>query len=192
MLQWLAVIGLTPALSACEGHESEDRSRPPWWEVPNDTVAPSPDDGADDEAMRALIDVLLPTEHDAGDGIFSPGALETGALEVLALRSFLPAARGLGFIRALPPELDAAIELGAPVFDRTLRAIVRQDLDALADDLAPGMRFVDLGAEKRRAAVAQGFRDPFRCTTLRYVRTVCVVSYFSRTSRPCGGPMAAM
>lgn len=176
-LQWLALLGMAPSLSACESQQSGERMRPRFWDPPHDTVIPPSDDDEDDEVMRALIDVLVPAEYDDGGAMTSPGALETGALEVLALRSFLPAARGLGFVRALPSELDAAFELGAPAFDRALRAIVRHDLDALADDLAPGARFTALDPAEQRSVIAEAFRDPLKSAALLYVRAASFVAY---------------
>lgn len=170
LLGWLGLGSLTVHLGACArplGGDEQDEDELPDPELP---------DGAADD-LRAALDVMIPA---APDGT---GAVEAGALEVLALDRFVPLARGLGLLPALPPDWQEAVAGGAdPLFQSLLAA----ELDAMAFEQRALTPFRYLSRAEQEEAIALAFADPRRRPVMQFLRSVAVWAYLGAVVNDLG------
>jgi hypothetical protein len=137
---------------------------------------PALPDGAQD-TLRAAMDVMIPA---APDGI---GAVEAGALEVLALERFVPLARGLGLLPALPPDWQDAVAGGA---DPLLQGLLAAELDAMAFEQRALTPFRYLSRAEQEEAIALAMLDPRRRAAMRFLRSACVWAYLGAVVNDLG------
>jgi hypothetical protein len=170
VLGWLGLTPLAVHLGAC--------ARPGAWSDDDDEELPDPTlpDGARDN-LRAAMDVLIPA---APDGV---GAVEAGALEVLALDRFVPLARGLGLLPALPPDWQDAVAAGA---DPLLQSLLAAELDAMAFEQRPLTPFRFLPRAAQEEAIALASVDPGRRPVIDFLRSVCVWAYLGAVVNDLG------
>jgi hypothetical protein len=185
VLEVLAALGLAPMLGCAEEDDDRGIRRPGWLDPPDDTAPIVPDVDAD-RTVRALLDVILPAERDEGGALRSPGALEVSALEVLAIRDFVPTARALGLVRDVGLAASLPIEPASEAFDEALRTLLARELDARAASHTGGLLFVEASPAERERIVAEGFDDPALRPLLLLVRAACFVAFLGAVRSDAG------
>jgi hypothetical protein len=159
----------------------------------DDPAAPTPDDsGADkrdgifssghaERTMRRLIDVFVPSTPG------SPGALDTGAYELLGARTYLVVAIHLGYLPPLPDaimnDLDALAQL-------VTRAVVA-DLDVAAGLRRFGRTFNDLAPAEQVDVVADRW-DGVAGPLYQFVRATAMVSFLGAPTSDAGLPVLGL
>ncbi|MGE0787194.1 MAG: hypothetical protein AB7S26_16100 [Sandaracinaceae bacterium] len=179
VLRVLSAIGFGALSGACAMPEPDPERR----QVPIPDVVPPYDPESTPEGnLRALLDVLVPAERAEDGTLIRAGALEVEAFELLRLRTFLPAARALGF---LPATVDPVLA-GAEGFDAAIRAALDADLDALASIERPFTRFEHLPRALQVRAVRAGMDDPLRAPLLQFARAVAFIAYLGAVRSDMG------
>lgn len=170
VLGWLGLGSLAVHLGAC--------ARPRSGDGDDDDELPDPElpDGAADN-LRAAMDVMIPA---APDGV---GAVEAGALEVLALERFVPLARGLGLLPALPPDWQDAVAGGA---DPLLQTLLAAELDAMAFEQRALTPFRYLSRAQQEEAIALATADPRRRPAMQLLRSVSLWAYLGAVVNDLG------
>ncbi len=171
VLGWLGLGSLAVHLGGCAlpdpGGGDDDDDQLPDVELP---------DGAR-ENLRAAMAVMIPP---APDGV---GAVEAGALEVLALERFVPLARGLGLLPALPPDWQDAVAGGA---DPLLQGLLAAELDAMAFEQRALTPFRHLSRPEQEEAIALATHDPRRRAAMRFLRSISVWAYLGAVVKDLG------
>lgn len=180
-LQALGASGLWVSAFGCAGG------------IGGDPTAPVPDTGNLDKrdgifssghgerTMRRLIDVLLPSTPG------SPGALDTGAYELLGAKAYLIVAIHLGYLPPLPDaimnDLDALAKL-------VTRAVVA-DLDLAAGLRRFGKTFNDLTPDEQAGVVADRW-DGIAGPLYGFVRATAMISFLGAPTSDAGLPVLGL
>jgi len=180
VLAWLSATGLVPGCIdepsvAATSPDLPDRDDVDWPDAPD-----APMDDVDEAAaanVRALMDVLIPTERDAKGDVTAPGALEAGAMEMLELSRFLPSARAL----ALIPETSTPGFEDLETFDAALKGLLSADLDALAFRRHPLTPFRDLQRAEQEDVVRDALEDPLTRPLLVFARAAAFIAFLGAT-----------
>ena len=176
VLGWLSASGLVPGCIADPSIEPEapalpDREDVDWPDAPDEPLDDL-DEGAT-ENVRALMDVLIPTERDETGNITAPGALEAGALEMLDLSRFLPSARAL----ALIPETATPGFEDLEAFDAALTGLLSADLDALSFRRRPLTSFRNLQRSEQEDVIREALADPLTRPLLIFARAAAFIAF---------------
>ena len=180
VLGWLGIGGLGAKLAACATPTAAtDDADPLLPRLPfDDSPTPDPNIGN----IRALLDVLLPSERDADGTVRSPGALDVGAIDVLTIETFLPAVQALGLIAAVPERIRDDLA----GFDVALVAILEADLAAMAYEHRLLTEFQQLPREDQERAIHEAMDDPVRGPALRFARAACFIAYLGAVHSDLG------
>lgn len=157
----------------------EDVSETEKWRIGSSDV-PRFGFGSDADDVRALMDVLLPSE--SMGGVYSPGANDVGAFSLLQLGRYIPAARNLGVLPALPDVvLQEALD-----FETDIVAFIAAELNAVQDSAAPLTRFSQLSDSQKIDIVTDGFADTTTFPVYEYVRGVCFLAFLGAMESDAG------
>lgn len=178
-LTFLAELGALPLLSACAG--DHERPPPPDWVVdePPSQNAPTP---AFADAVDASLDVFLPAERDDSGKVVSPGALEAGAGDLLALDDFARLAAARGLLAPFPEDVLALLDQGSAVF----RAALNTELDVLATWQRPLTGFRDLPRWLQEAAIDDGMGDARVRPMLEVARVAAFLAFLGAVRSDVG------
>ncbi len=185
VLGWLGAAGIVPGCVAEPALEPREPQLPGRDDVDWPDAPAEPFEDADEASIanvRALMDVLIPTERDQLGELIAPGALEAGAMEMLELSRFLPSARSL----ALIPEGSVPGFEDLETFDAALRALLSADLDALAFELHPLTPFRSLQRHEQESVVRKAFSDPLTRPMLLFARAAAFVAFLGAAHNDLG------
>jgi hypothetical protein len=161
--------------------------------IGGDASAPAPDgsdidkrdgifsSGHAERTVRRLIDVFLPSRPG------SPGALDTGAYELLGARSYLLVAIHLGY---LPPLPDAIMNDLDRLAQLVTRAVVA-DLDLAAGLRGLGKTFNDLSPDEQAGVVADRW-DGIAGPIYGFVRATAMISFLGAPTSDAGLPVLGL
>jgi hypothetical protein len=158
-----------------------------------DDAAPSPDTGGYDKrdgifsfghgerTMRRLIDTFLPSAPG------SPGALDTGAYDLLGARTILVVLINLGYLPQLPDSIMGNLDALARLVTRALVA----DLDLAAGLRRFGKTFNDLSPGDQADIVAARW-DGALGPLYQFVRATAMVSFLGAPTSDVGLPVLGL
>ncbi|MEZ4239693.1 MAG: hypothetical protein R3F59_26765 [Myxococcota bacterium] len=176
LVRWLGALGLAP-LAACAEDGPADSGTPlADWSVDVDV-------GTAEATLEALMDVLVPAERGPDGALLRVGAVECGALAVMALDRFVPLARAQGL---LPDALPGELEEAATALDPVLVRLIAAELDAWADEHVPYTPFRDLPRASQEEVVARAYVDAGRRPIVAFVRGVCLLAFLGAVESDAG------
>jgi hypothetical protein len=137
--------------------------------------------GHGERTMRRLIDVFVPSTPG------SPGALDTGAYDLIGARTSLVVLIHLGYLPALPDAIMNDLDALARLVTRALVA----DLDLAAGERHLFKTFNDLSADEQVEVVAERW-DGVAGPLYQFVRATAMVSFLGAPTSDLGLPVLGM
>jgi len=169
--------GSLTAFAACGPGEREPREK---ITLPDELPNVGPGRAANN--VRALMDILLPAEFNDAGAMTSPGAVASGAFDVLSFDQFVPLAQAQGLLGPLPPGFaEDADEL-----DGFLVEFLGTELDQMAGDVRALTPFHQLSRLEQHDLVRDAYDDPLRYPIVEFVRGICFLAYLGAVTSDIG------